>query len=236
MNTLLHRTRFAGLAGLVLFAPDDGGGAGGGGGGNSGDQNSGSGGQNDQGGSSNSDKGASGDDQPKQVQMTQAELDALINKRIGAARASWEKEINNAAARAQETAEQKAQRERDEAIEAAKARDQRAENMLRQAQATIQAGILGVKPERINAALKLADLSGIEVKDDVADEKAARAAIEAVLKDYPEFKAGGTEQSAGSSAPGGSDNGGNGGPPSPPKTMQDAIAARFERERAAAQS
>lgn len=58
------------------------------------------------------------------------------------------------------------------------------------AEARVQAVALGIKPDRIGAALKLADLSAVTTTDDGEPDVAAiRTALEAVLTDVPELKA-----------------------------------------------
>ena len=47
----------------------------------------------------------------------------------------------------------------------------------------------GVKPERVEAVLRLTDLSAVERTDGEPDAAAISAAIEATLKEYPEFRA-----------------------------------------------
>ena len=50
------------------------------------------------------------------------------------------------------------------------------------------AAALGVKPERLDYAIKLADLSSIEVGDDMkVDGEAVKAAIQKVVDDLPEL-------------------------------------------------
>lgn len=57
------------------------------------------------------------------------------------------------------------------------------------AEAKVQAAALGVKPDRVSHALKLADLSTITVGEDGEPNAVAiKAALEAVVKDLPELK------------------------------------------------
>lgn len=84
------------------------------------------------------------------------------------------------------------QQERDEARTRAETALSTANQRLVAAEARVQAAALGIKPERIGAALRLADLSGVAVGDDgEADGTAVKSALEAVLKDLPELKAAG---------------------------------------------
>lgn len=89
-----------------------------------------------------------------------------------------------------------------------------ANSVLRLADAKSQAAALGIKPERVDYALKLASIDAIEVKDGVVDSAAIKAALETVLKDLPELK--GTFVPP---AGGGEFNGGSNGT-KPPLTME----------------
>lgn len=140
----------------------------------------------------------------------QAELDRIIRDRVsraekGAGKTALEaraKELGFASAEEMETAlkahkaakdketsdldkektgRQTAEQERDAARAEAKAAKV-------DAAARIHAITLGVKPERIDYLLKLANLDGVELKDGKADDEAIKAALEAVLKDVPELK------------------------------------------------
>ena len=72
-------------------------------------------------------------------------------------------------------------------------------------EARVRALEAGVKPERVAAVLRLSDLSGVEVAEDgEPDAKAVGKAIEATLKEYPEFKASHAVGGSGSN-PAGSD-------------------------------
>jgi hypothetical protein len=167
--------------------------------------------------------------------MTQAEFDALINKRIGAARAGWEKDLGAYAEHENESAQQKAEREAAEAKELAASATATADATLRRAEGTIQAGIAGIKPDRISAALAIAatipGYGEVEVKDGVVDAAAMAKVMEAIAKDYPEFKGQGViEPGKGGGANGASGSGGdNGGepPPGKPANMEQAVAARL---------
>lgn len=79
-------------------------------------------------------------------------------------------------------AAQKATHERDSALKYAN-------DLLRKSEAKVQALNLGVKPERIDFLLKLADLTAIEVNDGVVDSLAVKSSLESIVKDFPELKA-----------------------------------------------
>lgn len=85
---------------------------------------------------------------------------------------------------AQKTPEQIAQ----EAQQTANARIGAAKQTVLRLSAQAAAGALGVKPDRVEYALKLADLSGVEVGDDMtADQQAITVALKKVLDDLPEL-------------------------------------------------
>lgn len=90
------------------------------------------------------------------------------------------------------TEQEKLKAAADEAEKKGKAAVDAANQRLITAEAKVQAAALGVNPEKIAYVLKLADLSGADVDDKgEVNAKAVKQAIEAVLKDLPELKAGG---------------------------------------------
>lgn len=225
----LHR-RSLSLWSCLLLAPD--GGAGGGGGGDAGDAGGGDAGAGaGAGGEAGGDAG--GADAP--VNLSQQQLDALISKRIGAARAGWERDLNAYSDQENETATQKAEREAAEARQQAEAATTGANATLRRAEATVQAGLAGIRPDRIAAALAIAasdaEFHEVEVNDSQVDSAAMAKILAKVAKAYPEFTsqaAAGAAGAAGASTTSANDAGGN---PSAtaPKSMQDAVAARLAK-------
>lgn len=137
--------------------------------------------------------------------FTQAELDAIVKRRLARAKKEADAEREEAERKAKmdenerlKAEKQEAERKAQDAIAAANARAVRAE-------AKAQAASLGVKPDRLDYVLKLADLTEIEPDEDgEIDTKAVKAAVERVLKDLPELKGDG----AGAGANGGEFNGG----------------------------
>lgn len=107
---------------------------------------------------------------------------------------------------AQKTELQKAQDAAKAAQDAQAAALAQASNVIRTAEAKVQALAAGVKPERIDYLLKLTDLSKIEVKDGAVDSALVKEAIENVLKDLPELKAQPGTQKAGGDFSGGGQN------------------------------
>jgi len=101
------------------------------------------------------------------------------------------KSIIEAHKEAQEKAKtdlQKAQEAKEAAEKQAKEALDKANQILIQTEAKLQAVALGVKPERVDYLLKLADLSEIEIKNGVVDKEAVKLAVEKVLNEVPELK------------------------------------------------
>lgn len=155
------------------------------------------------------------------VDMTQAELDKLIADKTGKAKgdaeASFKKWLKDQAA--DETTREK--NRADEAEQAATKATETANARLIRAEAKEAALAAKANPDRVNALLKLADLSDITVGDDgEVDPKAVRKAIDAALKEYPEFKAG-----AGKGGASGGEH--NGGDDKKPGNLKEAVAAHL---------
>src|SRR5690606_24567870 len=121
--------------------------------------------------------------------FTQAELDAIIAKRLARERKAWEQQLEEERRKAAMTEAERLKAEKEEAERRAQEAQQQAAQRLVQAEAKVVAVELGVKPDRIPYVLRLADLSSVDVGDDgVVDAKELRDAIEAVLRDVPELK------------------------------------------------
>lgn len=135
--------------------------------------------------------------------FTQEELDAIVTKRLGREQKTWEAKLEEEKKKANMTEQEKLKAAAEESEKKSKTAIEAANKRLVTAEAKVQAAALGVKPEKIAYVLKLADLSGADVDDKGnVSEKVVKQAIEAVLKDLPELKAGG---------PGGVNLGGNPG-------------------------
>jgi hypothetical protein len=93
-----------------------------------------------------------------------------------------------AAYKAQKAKEKTPEQLAQEAAQNADARIGAAKQTVLRLSAQAAASALGIKPERVPYALKLADLSGVEVGDDMtADPQAVTAAVKKVLDDFPEL-------------------------------------------------
>lgn len=148
----------------------------------------------------------------------QAAINAEVAKQLGAsvapkvaaaeakARTQWETDLKALADAENQTAEQQANARAEAAEKAANETVAAANKTLVNAAAQIAALTAGANPARVEALLKLADLSTVEVTDGTPDAAAVKTAIDAALKDFPEFK---TTAPAGG-ASGGDLNGGGG--------------------------
>ncbi|GEM88175.1 capsid assembly scaffolding protein Gp46 family protein [Meiothermus granaticius] len=178
-----------------LMAENDGANSGGSqGGGNAGDSGN------------NAQEGGDEGDEPK-LTLTQAELDKLIAKRLERDRKAREAEQRKEQTKAQLSEEQRKIAEAAEKEARAAEREKAAAQRELKAEARAQALELGIRRDRLDAALRLADLDDA-LEDGTVNEKAVRKALEKVLKDYPEWSDGGAEAQArnigGGSNPGGS--------------------------------
>ena len=107
----------------------------------------------------------------RQAKKDQKELD-----RLKAEKAKQEEAEKTELERAQAAADE-AQKRVDEA-----------NNRVKMAEAKAVAASLGIKPERVQYAVKLADLSDVDVSEDgEPDTEAIKAAVEQVTKDIPEL-------------------------------------------------
>jgi hypothetical protein len=170
--------------------------------------------------------GGEGDDGEagEKLTLTQAELDRMIDKRLGRAKTKWETELKAYTDAEGQSEADRLKSEKEAAEQAAQQVTERANQKLIAADAKVAAVGAGAKPDRITALLKLVDLSDIDVDDDgTPDLKAIEKAVKKGLVEYPEFKAGANGGRNGSS--GGEFNGNNG--ETKPATMADAVTARL---------
>lgn len=121
--------------------------------------------------------------------FTQDDLDAILAKRLARERKQWEQQLEEERKKAAMTETEKLKAEKEDAERRAQEAQMAANQRLIHAEARVQAVTLGIKPERIAYALKLADLSGVEVDEQGNPDAAAiKAALEAVLNDLPELR------------------------------------------------
>ena len=141
---------------------------------------------------------------------TQEDLDKIVTERIGRAEKAalksffqqqglTEEEANSAIADYKKVKAEKAEASKndakaqadraDAAEKAAKDAIAKANAVMIKANAQIQASNLGVKSNKLEYVVKMADLSKITIDDDGnPDEAAIKEAVEQVLKDVPELK------------------------------------------------
>ncbi|SNR33015.1 capsid assembly scaffolding protein Gp46 family protein [Blastococcus mobilis] len=143
-------------------------------------------------------------DEPK-PEFTQADLDRVLKQRLADEQAKWQKKLDDAQALAGKNETEKLTIERDQAQQRAAEATQKAAERVAKTEAKVAALAAGANPERVAAIVRNADLAAA-VKDGDVDEAAVKAAVEKVLTEYPEWKAG-TQQSVPSSS-GGDLNGG----------------------------
>jgi hypothetical protein len=141
--------------------------------------------------------------------QTQDEIDKIVEKRLARARKQWEQEAEEAAKKSAMSAEEKLKADLDAAKKQSEDAISQANQRAIRAEAKAQATDLGIKADRIAYALKLADLSDVEVGDDGEPDSAAiKAALEAVLADLPELKGAATNVGGNGSNPPGAGNAG----------------------------
>lgn len=150
--------------------------------------------------------------------FSQADLDRIVSERVTAERKRHEQAIADEREKAGKSAEEKAALEQQQRERDAKEKITAAQTRAVQAEAKGVARDLGARPDRLAAILKQADLTEAMSDDGDLDEAKVKAAVEAVLKDYPEWKAEkGTTKSGGELGGGG----GEGKPTFTRKQIQD---------------
>ncbi len=145
-----------------------------------------------EGATENNDKSKDGKekDTGQEKKFTQADFDKEIAKQLAKAQKKQEKESTAK----NEDGSAKAQLD-DKSAEKISAANKR----VLAAEAKVVCSTLGIKPDRIAHAIKLAELDKIEVDDDGEyDPEDVKAALEKVLKDLPELKAVPADENKGS--------------------------------------
>lgn len=145
-----------------------------------------------------------GGEKPESKTFSQDELDAIISKRLARERKAWETQMEEEKKKAAMSETERLQAEKDAAEKKATDAMDRAHRVLITAEAKAVAAQLGINPDRLTYAVKLADLDGIEVDDEgSADTGAIQKAMEAVLEDLPELKVTKQRDIGGGTNPGG---------------------------------
>lgn len=147
--------------------------------------------------------GGSGGDEPK---LTQAEVDAIVEKRLARERKAWEKRQADEKAKAEMDDAERAKAEKAEAEKAVEEARQEVLTTKVETAAERYAIAAGVKPDRVTKFLRLVDLDLDDLTDDgKVDGDAVEKLIVAEVAANPEFK--GTSKGG---ASGGDDFGGDG--------------------------
>lgn len=130
----------------------------------------------------------------KKVEMSQEDLQAIIDKATARGAKAARKELETEAQKASMSEMERLQAEKAEVEQRAAELQAKSDAKLIRADAKLAAQTAKVKSDRIDAFLKLVDLSGVEVDDDGnVDTKALKKLIDAGVKDYPEFIDNGTQ-------------------------------------------
>ncbi|MCE5200834.1 hypothetical protein LLG39_17875 [bacterium] len=131
----------------------------------------------------------------------------MVKKRLGRERKSWESAQEEERRKAQMTEAEKAKAEKEAAEKQAKEASTAANARVIRAEAKVQALAAGIKADRLDYALRMLDLSSVEVDDNgEPDVKAIKTAVDALLSDVPELKAADGSGKGGSDFSGGGDS------------------------------
>lgn len=121
--------------------------------------------------------------------FTQAELEAIITKRLARERKSWETEAEDTRRKAEMTEAERLKEAVDAAEKRAAAAAESANARIIRAEAKALLAAAGVKSELIERAIRLLDLSEVAVTDGGdPDPRTIRAEIDALLKDMPQLR------------------------------------------------
>lgn len=157
--------------------------------------------------------------------FTQDDLDDAVEKRLARERRKWERDHPEA----KKAGDEKKDQDKDDksADDGSAAKIAAANQKLVQSEAKSVALTLGVKSDRVAYAVRMADLSKIDVDDELGvDGEALKKAIEQVLKDIPELKPT-EEQKKGSGFKVGAD--GNKSDKDKKVSLKDAVAAHYKK-------
>lgn len=192
--------------------------------GTGGSGDTGTGGDSGAGDANKADQDNSGADKAKTVTMTQAELDDLITKAKAKAKKAAEDDAKTAADRAKMDEAERLKAEKADADKATAAAKREALEAKVEVAAERYALAADVDPKRVARFLKVADLTDLEAltQDGAPDEKAIKRAVDAAVKEWPEFKSNGD----GGKGRSGADMNGDGGQ-AKAATLEDAVAARY---------
>ena len=179
---------------ICLFAPDDGAGGGSandaGAGGNSADASGGGNAGTNASGSGNAGSHAGSGTADSERRFTQAELDRVISDRLKREREGWQKELDEKTKLAQMSEAERLQKEiadRDAAL--IRASDEHRAQLLRLS-ARSEALALGIRPEHVDDAIRLADLTNVAYDGISPDPVGIQSALKTVLTRLPALSGG----------------------------------------------
>lgn len=178
--------------------------------------------------SDNDDKGdgKKSDTGDQEKKFTQADLDAEVTKRLTRAQKKWEREHQEA----KKAEDDKNDQDKDgkSADDGSTAKLAAVNQKLVQAEAKAVALTLGVKSDRVEYAVRMADLSTIDVDDELGvDSDSVKKALEKVLNDIPELKTSQEQQKKDSGFKIGADGDKSG--TDKKVSLKDAIAAHYKK-------
>lgn len=125
------------------------------------------------------------------------QLGSAVAPKVTAAKAQWDKDLQAMADAENQTAEEKANARAAAAEQAAQDRIAASNTRLIAADAKVAALAAGTNPARVDALLKVADLTAVTVAEDgTIDPATIRAAVDQALVEFPEFKTTGTQTGA----------------------------------------
>lgn len=183
----------------------------------------------DSSGSEKKDEDKKDDSDADDKKFSQADLDDAVEKRLARALKKWEREHPEA----KKPDDEKKDQGKDDKVAAddgTAAKIAAANQKLVQAEAKAVALTLGVKSDRVAYAVRMADLSKIDVDDELGvDNDAVKKAIEQVLKDIPELKPTTEDQKKGSGFRVGADGDKSG--QDKKTSLKDAVAAYYKNNR-----
>jgi hypothetical protein len=154
-----------------------------------------------------------------EAKFTQADLDRILGERLASEKTKHDQALKQAQELAGKNETEKLTIERDQATQRAQEATQKAAERVAKTEAKVAAIAAGANPDRLAAIVRNADLTAA-VKDGEVDEAAVKAAIDAVLTEYPEWK----KAHTGPSSSGGELNGSESGKPSFTRAQIEAMS------------
>lgn len=130
--------------------------------------------------------------------LSQEEVDAAIKTRLNRERKKWEAEYDERTKRDKLDAEERLKLELEDAKKSVSSTVDTANKRIIKAEAKSLAIQTGIKPERVDYALRLLDLSDVEVDEDgEPDSKTIEKALKALIGEFPELLVTATAPKAG---------------------------------------